>query len=269
MRGHLSKDADKYMIMKRLLILCLLLFFACGCSFITNCSDDPACEKILFIGNSYTFVNNLPDVFTRLAESGGHRVETGMSASGGWTLADHANSSETLKQINSQKWNFVILQEQSQIPANQSDRNNQMYPAARTLAGKIRAAGAVPVLFMTWAHRDGWPENGIPTYESMQLQINEGYLMLGQELKVRIAPVGYAWMEMRQQNPQFNLWQDDGIHPNEKGTYFAACVFYAAIYGESPEGLSYRFGLSKGDAQLLQKIAAEIVLKNTERWNIP
>ena len=136
-------------------------------------------------------------------------------------------------------------------------------------APKIREAGANPVLFITWAHRDGWPENGMPSYESMQTAINNGYQAIGHELNVRMAPVGFAWWTTRRQNPQLNLWQDDGSHPTELGTYLAACVFYAAIYRESPEGLSYISSLSKGDAQALQKIAADTVLKNVAYWNIP
>jgi len=255
--------------MKRWIISCILLFATYGCSLTTSCSNDPACTRILFIGNSYTYVNDLPGTFASLAKSGGHRVETGMAATGGWFLSDHVNSTETLDQIESSKWDYVVLQEQSQVPASEAVRIARMYPAARALVGKIREAGAAPILFITWAHRDGWHENGMNTYESMQLQINAGYLMLGQELRAQMAPVGYAWMKTRQEDPQLNLWQEDGSHPNEQGTYLAACVFYASIFRESPEGLTYKDGLSKEEAQALQKIAADTILNNTAKWNIP
>jgi hypothetical protein len=255
--------------MKRFLILCILLFVTCGCSPTTKCSDDPECYRILFIGNSYTSVNDLPATFISLAKSGGHRVETGMAAQGGWFLSDHVKSRETLNQISSQKWNFVVLQEQSQVPASLQVRTTQMYPAIRTLVSKIVKNGAQPMLFITWAHRDGWPENGMHTYESMQIAIDEGYTKIGQELKTQMAPVGYAWQKMQQQSPQFNLWQEDGSHPSEQGTYLAACVFYTVIYRESPEGLTYKGNLSSEDSSLLQKIAADTVLNNSAYWNIP
>jgi hypothetical protein len=254
--------------MKRWLILCILLLVNCGCSPTSSCGNDSACSRILFIGNSYTYVNDLPGTFTELAKSGGYKVETGMAAQGGWTLSDHVNSSGTLEQIKSQKWNFVVLQEQSQIPASEQVRTALMYPAARTLVGKIKETGAEPVLFITWAHRDGWPEYRMP-YESMQHLINSGYLTLGQELDVRMAPVGYAWFNMWRQNSQLNLWQEDGSHPNKQGTYLAACVFYAVIYHKTPEGLTYAGNLPKEDALLLQKVAADTVLKDSATWNIP
>ncbi len=255
--------------MKRLIFICVLIFIACGCAPTVSCSDDPECTQILFVGNSYTSTNDLPGALIGIAKSGGHRVETGMTAPGGWFLADHINSTETIEQINSQKWDFIVLQEQSQTPASVQVRTTQMYPAIRALVGKIKDNGSAPILFITWAHRDGWPEQNIPTYENMQIAIDEGYTTIGQELKVRMSPVGFAWLKMRQQNPQMNLWQDDGSHPNEMGTYLAACVFYASIFRESPVGLAYKGSLSKEDAALLQQIAADAVLNYASYWNIP
>jgi hypothetical protein len=211
----------------------------------------------------------LPGTFTKLAESGGKRVETGMAATGGWTLAEHVKSEETLEKINSFKWNFIVLQEQSQTPAVEQVREMTMYPAARTLAAKIRETGAIPVFFVTWAHRSGWPENHLDSYETMQLQIDEGYVRIARELNAPLAPVGFAWYKLWKQNPQMDLWQDDGSHPKEGGTYLAACVFYATLYRQSPEGLSYRGDLSADEAKTLQKIAADTVLKEPGRWNLP
>ena len=80
--------------------------------------------------------------------------------------------------MRSAKWNIVVLQEQSQIPAVDQFRQQQMYPAARTLVAMARDASAQPVFFLTWAHRDGWPENGLDDYGSMQAAIDDGYLAI-------------------------------------------------------------------------------------------
>lgn len=226
------------------------------------------CTRVLFIGNSYTFENDLPGMFAELSRSGGHQVETGMSAQGGWSFADHVKSSTTLDILKSKKWDFVILQEQSEIPAFEQSRSASMYPAARELVSQIREVSAKPIFFLTWAHRDGSPDFGISGYESMQYQINQGYLAIGQELNARIAPAGYAWMMAGRQNLSLNLWQKDGSHPNKLGTYLAACVFYAVIFRHSPEGLTYRSDIPEDTAHLLQKIAAESVLNNPEEWNL-
>ena len=194
--------------MKRLWLACVLLLSLYGCLARPDCPDTRSpspCPRVLFIGNSYTFVNDLPGTFAALAKAGGHPVQTGMAAPGGWTLAQHLNSADTLAALQSSKWDFVVLQEQSEIPAVESDRSREMYPAAAALVQKIRQTGAQPIFFLTWAHRDGWPENNLPDYESMQLQINQGYMTIANQLITPVAPVGYAWLTAWFQNPQLDL----------------------------------------------------------------
>jgi hypothetical protein len=237
-----------------------------------TCLDFPGmdrCQHILFIGNSYTYVNDLPHVFASLSRSGGHRVMTGMSAQGGWTLNDHLTSSATLDQLKSGKWEYVILQEQSEIPAIDQSRITSMYPAIRQFASKIYGLGATPMLFMTWAHLAGLPANGLPDYQSMQFEIDRGYLGIAQELHVPVAPVGYAWLIALGQDPQLELWQADGTHPAEQGTYLAACVFYGSIFQQSPVGLKYLDRLPPNVALELQAVATDIVLIDPNQWNLP
>ncbi len=202
-----------------------------------------------------------------LAQAGGHQTGVGMSAQGGWMLADHVKSSDTIAKIDSEKWNFVVLQEQSEVPSVQSSRTQIMYPAARVLVDDVRQIGAVPIFFITWAHRNGLPASGMPNYASMQAQIDNGYLVTAQALNSPVAPVGVAWQNVQNQNSQINLWQDDGSHPTPEGTYLAACVFYADIFQKSPEGLSYQANLPAATAHALQKAAADTVFNG--QWGIP
>jgi hypothetical protein len=241
-------------------------------------SDNPGCEtsqrssactRVLFLGNSYTSVNDLPTMFANLAWAGGHRVETGMQAPGGWTLADHAGSRDTVNTMASKQWDFVVLQEQSEIPSVESYRQAQMYPAARRLVSMIRDAGATPMLFVTWAHQGGWPQNRMPDYVSMQSSIDEGYLFIAGEQHAAVAPVGFAWMTRVGQSLNPDLWQGDGSHPTTAGTYLAASVFYAAIFIQSPTGLSYHADLADDAAASLQEVASSTVLGDLSKWRLP
>lgn len=247
--------------MKRFLLLVVLLFVLCSCSFASGCGNTQSnsCTRVLFIGNSLTYMNDLPTTFAKLARSGGHQVEVGMAAQGGWALADHVRAPGTLNALDSTKWDFVILQEQSVIPSFQQSRTQEMYPAARELVRKIRDRGATPIFFVTWARRDGWPENGM-TYQSMQAEIDTGYAGIALELNAPVAPVGSAWFYAVGGYPELSLWQEDGNHPAEQGTYLSACVFYAVIFHESPSGLTYQANLSKEIANTLQMIASSTVL---------
>ena len=234
-----------------------------------GCETPPgssACTRVFFIGNSYTSVNDLPTVFANLAWSGGHRVETASQAPGGWSLISHKLYENTNKTLTSSKWDLVVLQEQSEISSVELLRQGDMYPAAHDLVALIRAAGAQPMFFLTWAHRDGWPVNGMPDYASMQSSVDAGYLFIAKQEHAQVAPVGFAWNELVDQVSDPGLWQDDGTHPTTKGTYVAACVFYASIFHQSPVGLGYHDFLSDTDAAQSQAAAASTVLSDPSKW---
>jgi hypothetical protein len=227
------------------------------------------CTRVLFIGDSYTYVNDLPTTFADLAWSGGYRVDTETLANGGETLAAHVADSATASTISSQAWNTVVLQEQSEIPASPVDQQSEMYPAVTQLVAMVRDAGAEPMLFLTWGHESGWPEDGITTYASMQAAVDQGYLGIADHLNVPIAPVGAAWEAANAAQANAQLWQGDGVHPTTAGTYLAACVFYTAIFHRSPVGLSYHSDLSSADAATLQRVAASAALVDGIKWGLP
>ncbi len=235
-----------------------------GCGF-----PGVTCTRVLFIGDSYTYVNDLPTTFADLAWAGGHRVETGTLATGGSTLAAHVADPATEPMITSRAWNTVVLQDQSEDPAFATYRQSEMYPAVAQLTAMIRAAGAQPLLFLTWGHESGWPEAGLTTYASMQAAVDQGYLGAAAQQAVSIAPVGDAWQNVVSQQANPELWQGDGVHPTTAGTYLAACVFYAALFNESPMGLTYRDGLTESRAATLQHAAAATVLGDPTRWGLP
>jgi hypothetical protein len=223
---------------------------------------------VLFIGNSYTFVNRLPLMFKRLASSGHHRVRTGILASRGASLAQHVASPGTFRTIGSFPWNIVVLQERGEFPAVPLYRESEMYPAARDLVRKVRATGARPLFFLTWAQQHGWPRYGLD-YEAMQAEVDHAYEALGHQLDTAVAPVGPAWRTTLQRLHSPRLYLADGNHPSVEGTYLAACVFYTAIYRHSAEGLPYRAGLPRSRAKSLQTIAANVVLREPARWGRP
>lgn len=236
-----------------------VLVSACGSSVATS-PPGPGCHaagtcRVLFVGNSYTYDNDLPAVFADLAAAGGHRVKAAALVDGGATLADHVESPETSDTLESTRWSVVVLQEQSEIPSSPQLRRSEMYPAARQLVATIRGAKALPLFFVTWAHRKGWPAAGLAGYGPMQSAVDEGYRAIARQLHVPVAPVGSAWSAALARGSAA-LWQADGSHPTLRGTYLAACVFYASIFGESPQGLPYDAGLPARLASKLQRIAA-------------
>jgi hypothetical protein len=192
--------------------------------------------RILFIGNSYTYFNNLPDVIAKLADAGHQKkVEFVMQAPGGWRLKDHWDRGDLRKALQNQKWDYVVLQDQSQLGDNHvvdgkpritTDEN--FHPSAVEIAKAIRDAGAIPVFYLTWAKKS------VPEDQAM---IDNAYFRAAKETKSIVAPVGIAWTDVRTKDPSIQLYIADGSHPTSAGTYLAACVFYATIFGRSPVGL--------------------------------
>jgi len=242
----------------RILITSLLTLLLSGCGGPPKLMGPT--KSVLFIGNSLTYVNDLPHTLARLAASGGHPLVVDSFAPGGWQLHQDVESGEALAKIASRPWDYVVLQEQSALPSIPADREGLMYPAVRTLNGKIQAAGAQPLLFLTWGRKAGYPEIGYGDYPAMQDGLTEGYRGIAQELGIPVVPVGLAWKTAHERQPDLALWGGDGLHPGPEGTYLAACVFYAYLYRLSPEGLGYRLELPRSEARFIQRVAAGTVL---------
>ena len=226
--------------------------------------------QILFIGNSYTFINDMPEIFANLAESGGHEVIVATQAIGGFSLADHAQDSSTRSIIESQSWDLVVLQEKSDIPALIAEREEKMCPNVRQLNDLVKVQGAKTILFMHWAYQDGYPAVGLLDYQAMQDEVALGYLAIADELDLLVAPVGITWQNALVDEPNLDLWMPDGKHPSPLGSFLAASVFYALIFNESPAGLPFSVnGVGEDVGVTIMEIAAETVLENSANWNIP
>lgn len=273
--------------MRKSLFLVLLLLVACGSRSpsgpeihdtgenVQHAQDkqSPSRERlrVLFIGNSFTYVNDLPRLTERLAASANEPkpLETRMVAGGGASLKTHWDDGQALAAIKQGKWDYVVLQEQSSLPINNP---KLMHQYARLFDGEIKKAGARTVFYLTWA-REERPET--------QAALTEAYTGIAAELGAIVAPVGPAWQRILKEKGALKLYHEDGLHANPTGTYAAACVFYAVLYGKSPEGLTRRlidtrFGteaegagvdsdkLGESDASLIQRIIWQTV-QETEK----
>lgn len=191
--------------------------------------------RVLFIGNSFTFVNSLPEVVAGIARSlpKGPAIEPTMLATGGMTLQWHLAAGKAMAAIESQRWDYVVLQEQSALGAGTEDGESRLSPpgifhqSVRGFVPRIRVTGATPLLLMTWAIKKR------PTDQAI---LADAYLSIGRELGVTVSPAGLAWDEAHRRWPELNLHLADGSHPNPAGTYLSACVLYATLTGGDPRG---------------------------------
>ncbi len=245
--------------MKRLLYIFILTLLTAG-----SYAQDKAADttRILFIGNSYTFMNDLPGTFAKLSESGGHPVKADISAIANNTLAKHTKNKKTVEKIKNGKWNYVVLQEHSIGTVIDSFRTKYTYPAVEYLDSLIKIKKAKTLLYMTWGRKKGGIQilDSLSTkrykdYFEMQKDLEKEYKELGKKFGAKVVPAGLAWQNVIKKYYFSDLWNEDESHPNLEATYLNACVFYATVFGKSPVGLKYTAGLDKSYAQFLQETA--------------
>lgn len=229
--------------------------------------DTNAKTRILFLGNSLTFENNVPRILHLLLENAAQKgdIEPGfkiaMVIQAGLTLEQHWKyevAANVLKQAG--PWDIVVLQEQSARPVEEPAK---MFDYGQEFAGLIRAAGAKPVIFGTWA---------MSNQPGDQTQISWACSTLANLANADLIPVGDCWTKAKQIAPSINLYKDL-IHPSPEGSYLAACCFYAVLTGKSPVGLSAQIPdaeekltitLNASVASQLQSIAADL-LRETDK----
>ena len=226
--------------------------------------------KILFLGNSYTAANNLPEKVSLLASSLGDSVYFDSNTPGGYRLMNHATNAVTLSKISQKEWDFVVIQAQSQEPSwPPAQVATEVLPFASILNDSIKSSNTCSetVFYMTWGRKYGdqqncgsWPP--VCTYLGMQERLMTGYMTMAQENGATVAPVGLAWKTAMDNDPDslINLYSGDNSHPSLAGTYLTACVMYATMFQKSPVGSEYYAGLPEDNANFLQQMATECVL---------
>lgn len=229
--------------------------------------------RILFIGNSYTSVNNLPQLILDIASTTGDDFYFQSSTPGGCTFQQHLTVSSAL--IKQGGWDFVILQEQSQLPSfPYSQFMTESYPYAQQLCNLIREYNpdAKIVFYMTWGRRDGDTQNApyyapLGTYEGMDSLLQARYLMMAHDNQTMIAPVAKVWRSIRENHPEIELYQSDGSHPSLTGSYAAAFTFYSLLFSKNPTIVTSGFQISDSQADIIKHTVKQIVYDSLQNWS--
>ena len=233
-------------------------------------------KNVLFLGNSYTGVNNLPLLTYNLALSLGDTINYDSNTPGGYTYEGHSTNATSLAKIAQGNWDFVVLQEQSQKPSfPPSQVATEVYPYAQVLVDSIKSANACtePIFYMTWGRKNGDAGNcaaypPLCTYDGMQGRLRESYMEMSVDNDCSVSPVGAAWKYVRDNYPTIELYSADESHPSINGSYLAACVHYASMFRESPVGASFISAVTAVDAAILQEAAELVVLDSLSTWRI-
>jgi hypothetical protein len=221
--------------------------------------------KVVFVGNSRTYWNDIPGIVVALGNSAGINISTKVIVEGGQTLEGHWDKGEAQSAITEDWADFVVLQEQG--PRQLYSRG--LYRKFATQFIQLCKTESVPLLYA------GWPNSDVGNSRSYQTVMTEkafSIQRMEENTNTEVCPVGEAWQRVAEERPSINLY-DDICHPSVYGAYLSACVFHATFHRSSPEGLPSNLTTASGlqvtvdadSAEYFQKTAWEIAEAFRER----
>jgi hypothetical protein len=209
--------------------------------------------RVLFVGNSLTFLNDLPGTLSRMALAAGDTIHVTSVAQPDFALIDHyKGGSNALAAIASGRWDFVVLQ---QGPSTTAINRDSLIISTQLFNTHIRKAGATPALYMVWPSRDrvAFFDAALISYQLAADTVN-GIFM----------PAGRAWITAWETDPSLALYHADGLHSSALGTYLAALVIYERLTGHDARRLpgsamveGNQLNVPEATVRLLQRAAHE------------
>lgn len=213
--------------------------------------------RVLFIGNSLTYFNDLPGTVAQLAASVDDTIAVQSVAKPNFALIDHANGkSNALEVIRAGGWHYVVLQ---QGPSALPESRDTLILATRLLDPEIRAVGGRSALLMTWPELERFS-----VFDDVRLS----YQLAADTVGGLFLPAGEAWRAALAADPAVSLYGPDGYHPAELGTYVAALVVYEGITGHDARSLGpeafvagRKLPVPEATVRALQRVAHETVAR--------
>lgn len=232
--------------------------------------------RILFLGNSYTEYNNLPQLIQQMAQSTGNQMIFDKNTPGGYTLKQHSTNAISLEKIYQGNWDFVVLQDQSQYPAMTDNFVQQhVYPYAKALDEMINDHNPCveTIFYNTWGRKNGDQPNcadhpAVCTYEGMDDLLQERYTFMANENEALLSPVAQVWRKLRATYPEIELYTSDESHPSLSGSYAAAVTFYTVIWRKDPTQITFNSNLNTSHANQIKQTVKEIVYDHLWDFNV-
>lgn len=214
--------------------------------------------RLLFIGNSATYVHDIPGTLCRLAQNAGYPLESESVVKGGYTLAQHANAEtdhgRTVLETVRRGFDIVFLQDNGNcVSSPEMEEASRL--AGRTLFDAVRACGAKPYIYVRPPY--GKTSAGRSPYEQC-VAFDRHFTAMAEENGAGCVFVNRAFARAMQ-SCDLPLWGPDNAHTSEHGAYLAVCTFFSSLTGVSSEILEPS-GLPAADARILQKIADDVAL---------
>lgn len=216
-------------VLKKIFIFLTFLFFGTAANAL---EVEPL--KILFIGNSYTQMNEMPSILQKMVDKSGEKAIIERNTKSGASFKIHSERKDMYASIKSRNWDYVVLQGYSrELSYTPEYIDSATVPFVNKIIDSIYAKNACTnvLLFMTWGYEGGFLDREeVNTYEKMAHSIERGYRYLSSLYNIAVVPVGMVWKSVKQKSDE-DLYVADRAHPSVNGSYLAACTFYNVIFG--------------------------------------
>jgi len=246
----------------------ILTFIIISITYLSNAQNP---TRVLFIGNSITYFNDMPQTFENIANSFGDLTEVTMYAPGGTGFVNHVVDANVYDYFRQGDWDFIVLQPGSNESPGYSYPIEETLTRAEILLDSIYIYNpCTKVLYyeISYGVWGSTPEN-LATYNETMDLIHTNLNFLADNTKTFYAPVGEAISTAWNYDQSIMLWGSTGdIHPNDKGSYIAACVFYASIFQKPSLGTEIINTIPVEEAVRYQLLADTIVLNHLSDWRI-
>lgn len=233
-----------------------------GCLSGTGPSDDPepdpnATTRILFVGNSLTYFNDLPDMVKALADSAGITgVQTAQVAKPDYSLEDHWTDGQARRVIDQGGWHFVVMQQgPSAVLANRANLRQW----AATFADLIRSKAGVPAMYQVWPAQVNFSDFDASA---------ESYRLAAQDVNGLFLAAGNAWRAAWARDGNLPLYGPDAFHPSVAGSYIAALTIFGGVFRRSVVGSPRGLRVPAGSFQLEAAVAL-LLQQATDEVNAP
>lgn len=254
--------------------------------FISICSGGIYAQdttKVLFIGNSFTSANNLPQLFSQLSSGAGHTVVIAAHMPGGISVGDirqgaqaHMNNPHVYNLIKGNEWDFMVLQDNQGRFSHPYGQFANPVTQSSVIKGHLQLRDSLmhynPCAQMLWFGGFGTKDGtalGYTTGLALIEAIYANYNFLNDTAQEVIAPIGPAFMRIIANHPSINLWGSDNTHPSLHGSFLTSCVIYSTIFKQSPLASTFNAGISASTDSLFKTIAYQTTLDslNATRLN--
>jgi hypothetical protein len=253
MRGDANGPGEHSREMRSLLRWSAIGLTVAGCLSTTGPQLVGDGRPVLFIGNSYTYVNDVPGIVQALADSaGGEHLAVETIAEADYALVDHLAQGVAQREIAKGGWAFVVLQ---QGPSSVDVNRDTLRLATKAFASLIAAVGATPALFSAWptiGRRVDFP------------RAIESYRLAAADLGGVFLPVAPAWLAAWDRDSTLALYDADGLHASPIGSYLSALVIYGRLMKHSVVGLPRSLRLRSGASIVVDANIAKVLQQAAE-----